>query len=80
MRVQCFRCGKFAKFEECELRRHLKSGIKRWFHREEDKADCLRDWHKKENWELIDSSLGETTHEEAMSIGNAILHLDENKN
>ena len=75
MRIQCFGCGKFAKSEDCELRKHRKSGIKRWFHREEVKAGCRR-----ETWELVDSSLGETTHEEAMSIGNAMLHLDESKN
>jgi len=29
---------------------------------------------------LVDPELGETTHEEAMSIGDAVLHLEDNKN
>lgn len=80
MQVQCFGCGQFFRLGDCELRKHRISGIRRWFHKEEVKAGCLCDWHKRENWELVDSSLGETTHEEIMSIGNVMLHLDENKN
>jgi hypothetical protein len=80
MRVHCFGCGKFAKSEDCELRRHQVSGIKRWFHRKEVKAGCLDGWLKEGDWVRVDPSLGETTHEEAMSIGHPILHLEDNKN
>lgn len=80
MRVQCFGCAKFARSEDCELRRHRKSGIRRWFHRKEAKASCLSGRYKEEDWELVDPSLGETTYEEAMSIGNIMLHLEDNRN
>jgi len=80
MRVHCFGCGKWARSEDCNLLRHRISGIRRWFHKKEVKASCLSGLHKEEDHELVDPSLGETTHEEAMSIGNVMLHLNENKN
>jgi len=80
MRVQCFNCGKWARSEDCDLRRHRVSGIRRWFHRKGLKANCVFGWHKEEDWELVDRELGETTYEEAMSIGSAVLHIEDNKN
>lgn len=80
MRVTCFGCGKWARSEDCELRRHRVSGIRRWFHKKEVKAGCLSGHLKEEDWALVDSSLGESTHEEVMSIGNPMLHLEDNKN
>ncbi|GAI25543.1 unnamed protein product [marine sediment metagenome] len=78
--MQCFGCGKFAKSEDCDLRRHRVSGVRRWFHKEEVKASCLSEHHKEEDWELVDPSLGETTYEEAMSIIHTVFHLKDNKN
>ena len=80
MRVQCFGCGRWARSEDCDLRRHRVSGIRRWFHKEEVKAGCLSRRLKEDDWMLVDPSLGETTYEEAMSIGNVMLHLEDNKN
>lgn len=80
MRVTCFGCGKWARSEDCDLRRHRVSGIKRWFHKKSVKPGCLSGLLKEENLVIVDPSLGETTREEAMSIGNAMLHLEDNKN
>lgn len=69
-KIYCFGCRKGAKLEDCELRRHRVSGIRRWFHRKDVKEGCFsRLKLKEEDWELVDPSLGETTHEEAMRIG-----------
>ena len=80
MRVACFGCGKWARSEDCDLRRHRVSGIRRWFHRKEIKDGCLSGHLKEEDWSLVDHSLGESTDEEVRSIGNAMLHLGDNKN
>ena len=80
MRVQCFGCARFARSDDCDLRRHRVSGIRRWFHKKEVKANCLSKWRKEQDWMVIEPSLGEATHEEAMSIGNIMLHLEDNKN
>lgn len=82
MRIQCFGCGRWARFEDCDLRKHQVSGIRRWFHKKEVKPMCLSEhpFYKEEDWVLVNPSLGETTHEEAMSIGNLVLHLKDNRN
>lgn len=80
MRVQCFGCGKWAKSEDCDLRRHRKSRIRRWFHKTEIKAGCLSGRFEEDDWEKVAPSLGESTNEEVMSIGNAMLRSEDNKN
>lgn len=78
--IRCFRCGRLAKRADCELRRHQVSKIRRWFHRPGVKEYCDWGFLKEEQWELVDQSLGESTDEEVRSIGNVMLHLQDNKN
>lgn len=67
MRVQCFGCKRAARSENCTLRRHKKSGIKRWFHKENIKPGCLSRFIA-EDWQEVDPLLGETTDEEMKRI------------
>ena len=63
MRIHCFGCKRFAKDEDCTLKEHKESGIRRWFHKSELKAGCMS-WLHPEDWFDVDRNLGETTDEE----------------
>ncbi len=62
--VRCWYCQKYARREDCVLRRHSKSGIRRWYHNEASEQACVKELGPV--WEEVDPSLGETTEEEEM--------------
>ncbi len=59
---RCWECQRYARLEDCVLRRHKRSGIRRYFHDETSEPACVNDIG--DDWEEVDPSLGETTEEE----------------
>ncbi len=59
---KCWECQRYAKIEDCVLRRHSMSGIRRYFHGWTSKPACVR--NIGDDWEWVDPSLGETTEED----------------
>ena len=66
MKVTCFGCEKGARQDDCTLKEHKESGIRRWFHKPEKKPGCMS-WLHPEDWFEVDRTLGETTDEELKS-------------
>ena len=65
---QCFLCSRFARVEDLVLLRNKNNGIRRWFHREGTPRACVTKFPGIDNWEEVDSSLGETTEEEERKL------------
>ena len=66
MKVTCFGCKRWARSDNCTLKEHKESCIRRWFHKPEAKAGCMS-WLHPEDWFEVDPALGETTDEELRS-------------
>ncbi len=67
--ARCWHCHTYARLEDCVLRRHKRSGIRRYYHRETTRRACVT--QLGEAWEEVNPSLGETTEVEERQLAGA---------